>query len=193
VRLLVYLAGIALVLIVIAALVLVSVPRSRRFQAAGPPTPNHGTAHYAMGSIDTGFSVTVESVQRDVAIPQLPTATAGSHAVLVAIRFANTSSSQQRADWHDFALRNSIGQEHPPVFAPGTPCQEWPMTDLVPPEQQSRPQRDTQAQRAGTSFGPVPLCFEAAGSPQDTLTLVWDPDVSFPLLDSPTEIPLVSP
>jgi len=165
---------------------------SLRGASAGPvprATPDQGAAHLAMGG-GPGFSVVVQEVQRQATAEGLPPPAAGLHYVTLAVRFRNDSTRQQRADPRDFALRDGLGQQRPPVTSPAGACQAWNMTDLVPAGQQGQPPRDAQAARAGTNFGPVPLCFLAGGLPTAPLTLVWSPDISLPFLSTATEIPL---
>lgn len=183
-------ASIVLVLLAGALLVVSGATRTVIRRPAGVSTPNEGVAHYAIGTASAGFKVIVDSVQRQIALPAALPSTAGVEGVMVHLRFENDSQAQQRADPHDFHLREDLGQQHPPIFAAQTSCQEWPMTDLVPPAKESHTQRDAGAQRAGSRFGPVTLCFQAGSAPQAALTLIWDPDVSMPILDSPTEIAL---
>ncbi|MGH2518549.1 MAG: hypothetical protein ACRDF8_01985 [Chloroflexota bacterium] len=170
-------------------LVLTGLARTSAPAAGAAGTPDQGSARFAAGG-GPGFSLAVQDVQRQASPLGTPAPAAGLHYVTLAVRFGNTSSRQQRADRRDFALRDSLGQQRPPVTSPAGACPAWVMTDLVPAGQQHQPLRDAQADRAGASFGPVPLCFQAGGSPAAPLTLVWDPDISMPFLSTAAQIPL---
>lgn len=140
---------------------------------------NHGEAGTAVGG-KVGFSVDVDSVQRGVDM-------SGSTLVVVTVTFHNSSGAQQRADPLDFSLQTG-DKARGPVFVAGTDCAQWPRTDLYPAHASGQAPRDPGGGRAGQSFGPSTVCFADPGP--GSLSLVWDPDVSAPFLDSPTVIPL---
>ena len=140
-----------------------------------------GTAGTILGGT-SGFTVHVTSVQRTEPIDS------HDYAVLELV-FANTSPSQQRADPIDFTLLAGGGSARQPIFVAHSECAEWPLTDLYPNGDAGQPLRDAGGNAAGRMFGPVTLCFSPPPA-RSPLTLVWDPDVSVPILDSPTRIPL---
>lgn len=142
---------------------------------AGLPSsvPDHGSAITFGGP--AGFDVSVS----DVHVPDT------SGRVTVAVSFRNTSSSQQRADPHDFAFRDGSGGAVQPLF--DATCPRWRRADLHPAGGASQSPRDADAQQVGPDFGPVPLCFPVA-HPIARPILVWDPDVGF--LGTPVTIPL---
>lgn len=152
---------------------------------------DHGVAHAAMGAVNTQFSVTVTRLQRGTTISGAPAPASGLHYVTVAVSFKNQSDAQERANPQDFQLVDATGVTRSPTFlaAPNAQCPRWTIADLYPNGPGSAAPRDAQATQAGRTFGPQPLCFAAGGPPDGSLTLIWDPDVSF-LLDSPTRIAL---
>jgi hypothetical protein len=142
--------------------------------------PDWGAAGTSLGGT-AGFTLDVTHLERQ--------ALNGAPVTMVTVVFANTSTAQQRADPSDFTMTYRGGMTAQPTFVAGSVCALWPRTDLVPAEDSGQALRDSGAQVAGATFGPVTLCFRAE-SAERALTLTWDPDVSIFLLDSPTVIPL---
>lgn len=178
--------------ILVAALigVLRATPPALPSAAATPVPPDQGTAHSTFVG-NAGFAVAVTQVERDAHIPAAPDPGAGLHYLAVRVQFRNSSAQQQRADPRDFQLVDATGASRPPTFlAASSGCARWRMADLYPNGPGSARPRDPEAVQAGRTFGPVPLCFAAAGDPNGSLTLVWDPDVALPLFDTPTRITL---
>jgi hypothetical protein len=147
---------------------------------------NTVTAQYASGIGTVPFSIEVRGIERH---PQLSDVNAqqGLQLVRVQVAFANASTSQQRADLHDFSLIDATGAHRPPVTG-GDSCPAWPVTDLHPNRDDGRPPRDAEANQAGPAFGPMPLCFPVGGNPDAELRLQWDPDVSIAFLSAPVEV-----
>ena len=71
----------------------------------------------------------------------------------------NGSSDKKSANPFDFKLRDSNGQEQHIAFSIDPACGTWQAVDLAP----------------GASLGPKPLCFEASGTPDKALTVIWSP------------------
>ena len=144
------------------------------------------TAQYASGIGTVGFTMQLVGSERH---PQLtsPAVPLGLQLVRLEVSFASTSPAQQRADLHDFSLRDATGATRPPITG-GDSCPAWPMADLHAGASAGQPPRDADAQQVGASFGPVPLCFGVAGNPDGALILQWDPDVSIAFLSSPVEV-----
>jgi hypothetical protein len=140
-----------------------------------------GSAGTILGGT-TGFTVRVTALQPDVLVD-------GHDYTVLDVVFANTSDSQQRADPVDFTLTNNAGDTRQPIVDGHGACAPWPRTDLYPHGGQGQPLRDSGAGSAGQNFGPVTLCFPSEAA-TGRLTLIWDPDVSMPFIDSPTRIPL---
>jgi hypothetical protein len=151
---------------------------------------DQGTAHSTFVG-NAGFAVAVSALERDAHMAGAPDPGAGLHYVALRVQFRNTSAQQQRADPADFQLRDALGVSRAPTFpSAGASCTRWRMTDLNPGGPGTRSPRDSEAEQTGPLFGPVALCFAAGGDSNGPLTLVWDPDVSLPLFDTPTRIPL---
>ena len=181
---------VALAICMVVALVLVVRGPAAVVTPTAVAAVDQGTAHAAMGAVNTQFAVTVAHLQRAATIPGAPPPASGLHYVTLAVTFTNQSTAQQRANPLDFHLIDASGATRPPTFlAPNTSCPRWPMADLYPNGLGSASPRDASATQAGRTFGPQPLCFVAGGSADGSLTLIWDPDVSF-LFDTPTRIAL---
>ena len=185
-------------LTILVALMVVALVGVLHGTASSPATPaqtgtiDQGAAQVAMGVADPRFAVRVTQLQRGATIGGAPAPGANAHYVTLRVSFLNQSDSQQRADPLDFRLVDALGAAHDPTFLPppSTSCRQWQRADLYPNGPGSAKPRDADATQAGRSFGPEELCFAAGGDPNGALTLVWDPDVSFQLFDSPTRIPL---
>lgn len=186
-------AGIAALALVLAAAligVLRGTPSSLATAEATPAPPDQGAAHSIFAG-NAGFAIAVKQVERSAAITSAPATGTGLQFVAVRVAFRNSSELQQRADPADSHLVDASGVSRQPTFLSGSSsCTRWQMTDLYPNGPGSAAPRDPKAEQAGRTFGPVPLCFAAAGDPNRPLTLVWDPDVGLPLFDTPTRVAL---
>ncbi len=181
-------AGLAAAATVLAGLALVNLTAGQG-SAPDRAQPDRGMAGTNIGG-KAGFELRVSGLQRLASVPGQPAPPAGAHYVVVRVTFQNSSRDQQRADPLDFHLRDGTNSSRQPVFFGSGDCARWPRTDLQPAGAGAQPLRDPGAQPAGPEWGPTPICFLAYGDPGAALTLIWDPDVSAPFLDSPTEIPL---
>jgi hypothetical protein len=170
----------AAVVVAIGVLVFVNITAGRG-SAADRAGIDWGAAGTNLGGT-TGFTVRVTNIQRDARVN-------GNPYTVLTLVFANTSESQQRADPLDFTFVDGSGVRRRPIFVGHTGCAEWPRTDLYPRRDVGQPLRDAGGRAAGQTFGPATLCFYAEPS-RSALTLIWDPDVSLPFFDSPTDIPL---
>jgi hypothetical protein len=85
----------------------------------------------------------------------------GYHLVLMHITVLNGSSETRTVSPSDFELHDAAGFLRAAKFPDVPGCDSWQAEDVAP----------------GASFGPKPLCFEAAGDP-GTLSLEWSPGVS---------------
>jgi hypothetical protein len=65
---------------------------------------------------------------------------------------------------YDFKLRDAAGVAHSVTFSDAPGCDTWSAVDLAP----------------GATYGPKPLCFEASGDANGSLTLLWSPDLFSP-------------
>lgn len=177
----------AAVLVVVGAVL--AFHRQPAAQPARPSTPDRATAHAVFGIQDAKFDVVVTDLVRNAVIAGAPATARGYGDVTLQVSFRNRSSSQQRATPNDFALVAGTAAPQPPTYI-GRQCPHWPVTDLHPRDAEDGSSRDASAQQTGPTFGPEPLCFSAAGSTNGPLTLVWDPDVAFFLLNERTSIRL---
>lgn len=188
------LAGVVIGLLAVVGVARLAAAAVASQQAGATPSsaalPDQATAHSVMGAISAGFSIRVSALQRDAAVPGAPALAAGQHDVTLQVTFENQSQTQQRANVQDFRLKDPAGLEQLPIFTADPVRRHWQKTDLYPAGNSAQPQRDADAQRAGSTFGPVPLCFQHASDPNGRLLLEWDPDVSMPFFSTPAEIVL---
>jgi hypothetical protein len=178
--------GAAVVLVVVGLLALHRQPAA---QPARQSAPDRATARAVFGTQDAKFDVVVTDLVRDAVIPGAPPTARGYADVTLQVSFHNRSQSQQRAAPNDFALAAGTAAPQRPTYIGGQ-CPRWPVTDLHARNAEDGSSRDASAQQTGPTFGPAPLCFSVAGSTKGPLTLVWDPDVAFFLLNERTSIRL---
>jgi hypothetical protein len=152
--------------IVLAAAVTFSLLRAQNVVPAStpPPSPGVGVARIFAGAASAPFAVEVQNVQR-------PSDGAGLVVRMLAT-FSNRGRASYRADPDDFHLQDARGDQWQVSFDPARDCAAWPVTPVQP----------------NADFGPVPLCFRTASSPQDPLEVTWDPDVSFVLFSGPAVV-----
>lgn len=145
------------------------------------------TAHAAFGLSDSRFAIEISKVDRDAHPAGTPDPPNGYHYVTVGVTFTNRGGHQQRANPKDFALI-AAGKTRVPTFVASTACARWPVADLHPAGDAGAQPRDPGTLQVGPNLGPKTLCFLAGGPADETLTLVWNPDVSISFLGDPTTI-----
>src|SRR5579883_1915071 len=116
--------------------------RTIRFRPA-LASGNMATAEYASGIGTVGFTMQVVSADRHPHATS-PVAPEGLQLVRVEVRLASTSAAQQRADLHDFSLRDATGAMRRPIIG-GDACPAWPMADLHAGASVGQPPRDAGA------------------------------------------------
>jgi len=117
-----------------------------------------------------GFTVTVSGVNRNLPAGEFNKPEAGNHFVAMQVTLHNGSSDKKSANPFDFKLRDANGQEHDIAFSTDPACGTWQAVELA----------------NAASLGPKPLCFEASGTPDKPLTVIWSPG----FFSSKVEIPL---
>lgn len=95
----------------------------------------------------------------------------GNHLVLMQMAVHNDGGQDTKTvSPFDFKLRDAAGVEHDVTLSDSPGCTLWAPVALAP----------------HAAYGPKPLCFEASGKVNGSLTLLWSPD----LFSATQEIPL---
>lgn len=106
-----------------------------------------------------GYTLTINSANRNAPTDEFSKPEPGTHLVIVTMTFKNGSNDTQRPDSFCCRLTDSLGATRSEAFSIAPGCESWQGVDLA----------------KGGSLGPKNMCFAAAGDPNAPLTLVWSP------------------
>jgi hypothetical protein len=126
-----------------------------------------------------GFKLTITSMNRNVRGGIYLKPEAGDHYVTMQVAVTNGSAKTEMIAQSDFTLRDASARVHGVAFAPIDGCEMWQPVD--PATGRSIPLNVPQ----GSTVGPKDLCFQAFGSPERPVVLIW----SSAFLPSRIEIP----